>query len=713
PMANSGEELQVIVDKVRGEELRRANTVGASGGLRIIFQQLNYHVPSIANKKERAYLLKDVTGFINPHELTALVRGTCPIHCHRSRPAVPAISAMGPSGSGKTTLLDVLAGRKSAGITEGSIVFGGQKASLQFLRRYTGYVEQVGTHCSCSLVLECNSSTVVPFLFVRHLPAALLAFRLQFDTLIGSLTVNEMLMYTAEMKRNRLEPLSSKQAAVDRLLGKLALEGCRDVLIGSQMTKGISGGQAKRTNIGIALITNPRVLFLDEHSPTSYCFNLFDRLIMLVKGKIVYFGPIHGGLEFASSALTGVKEMSEGYNEAEFLVDFVTEADRQGKGEALAEHYTNSELCKKNCAQLATLCEDKEEIPEHIARELATTSSTTTPWWWGLKTLMKYRTTRNYRDGAFLGPRIGDKIMISLLIMTLYLNIGNKYESDNYINISVRTNDGPLAYNLLLALYLHCYASKAEGEGLLQHQPQSESLALLSLAAALFASWHNQAAGKADWHRRAVLFMWTVLPAFGAASYVPSLVLERNLFVRERADGMYHVITYFLAKMCEELLLAAVTTAPVSAWVFAGIRLQGLWVLFWLVYLATLSNGIVLAYWIAALSPNMDVANALLPTYVVTLLFFAGFLFRFEVMPLYWKWYSYINFLKYSWGSVMLNQFTAEKGDPIWINGLTVLEYYNLEGANKWNYLGYLALFFLVFFTFAWFTLSYKKYSSR
>ena len=33
------------------------------------------------------------------------------------------------------------------------------------------------------------------------------------------------------------------------------------------MAKGISGGQAKRTNIGIALITNPRVLFLDE--PTS------------------------------------------------------------------------------------------------------------------------------------------------------------------------------------------------------------------------------------------------------------------------------------------------------------------------------------------------------------------------------------------------------------------------------------------------------------
>jgi len=36
---------------------------------------------------------------------------------------------------------------------------------------------------------------------------------------------------------------------------------------GNSLEKGISGGQSKRTNIGIALITNPRVLMLDE--PTS------------------------------------------------------------------------------------------------------------------------------------------------------------------------------------------------------------------------------------------------------------------------------------------------------------------------------------------------------------------------------------------------------------------------------------------------------------
>ncbi len=46
----------------------------------------------------------------------------------------------------------------------------------------------------------------------------------------------------------------------------------------------------------------------------------------------------------------------------------------------------------------------------------------------------------------------------------------------------------------------------------------------------------------------------------------------------------------------------------------------------------------MLAYLVAALSPNMDVANAALPTYVVTLLFFVGFLLRWENIPVYWKW---------------------------------------------------------------------------
>lgn len=40
---------------------------------------------------------------------------------------------------------DVLAGRKTTGKTQGTILFAGVKPSSMFLRRYTGYVEQFGT----------------------------------------------------------------------------------------------------------------------------------------------------------------------------------------------------------------------------------------------------------------------------------------------------------------------------------------------------------------------------------------------------------------------------------------------------------------------------------------------------------------------------------------------------------------------------------------
>ena len=75
----------------------------------------------------------------------------------------------------------------------------------------------------------------------------------QFDTLVPELTVREMLLYTAELKCPRSEPLSQKRRRVDQLLSTLALQGCAHTAIGDVLTRGISGGQvcAKRMEISI------------------------------------------------------------------------------------------------------------------------------------------------------------------------------------------------------------------------------------------------------------------------------------------------------------------------------------------------------------------------------------------------------------------------------------------------------------------------------
>jgi ATP-binding cassette, subfamily G (WHITE), member 2 len=502
-------------------------------------QDISY---SVTNRKKGVIsILKTVSGCFKPGEMAAL---------------------MGPSGSGKSTLLDILAGRKTVGTITGEIKIGGETPSRMFLRRYTGYVEQS-------------------------------------DTLLDILTVDEMLMYTAELKRSISEPESSKRAAVEEILDVLALTQCRDVLIGSSMARGISGGQAKRVNIGIALITSPRILFLDEptsgldsftanevmtavkslcssgitvcatiHSPTPYCFSLFDRLLLLLRGEVVYFGESGGAaLEYFQSIVPQASKRKEGDNEAEWIVDLTTQADRQNKAGEFAAVFSKSQVKIDADAEINNQLSLVSELDEDARRELAVKRETATPFWYGLKTLLKYRTSKNYKNPAFLGPRLGDKFIFSILFFTIYWAAGADLVAENVNNVS------------------------------------------------------------------GMLLMWVILPAFGAASYTPAIVLERPLFVRERSDGLYRVITYLCAKTIEELGIAFIASLIFSNVVFWPVKFHGQYVIFWLLYLCTLATGIMVAYFIAAVSPNIDVANAALPCYITTLIFFSGLLIRWSQIP--------------------------------------------------------------------------------
>lgn len=159
-------------------------------GVAVTFTDLEYRVKV---KKEELNILSSLSGCFEAGRMTAL---------------------MGPSGSGKTTLMDLLASRKtSAGTSSGEILFNGNKLTSDQLKHNCGYVEQ-------------------------------------FDTLVGELTVQQMLMYTAELKLPATMSKKEKEARVEEIISKLRLEKCRDSLIGNPLRRSISGGQAKRVNIG-------------------------------------------------------------------------------------------------------------------------------------------------------------------------------------------------------------------------------------------------------------------------------------------------------------------------------------------------------------------------------------------------------------------------------------------------------------------------------
>lgn len=83
--------------------------------------------------EDRLQLLVNVTGAFRPGVLTALV---------------------GVSGAGKTTLMDVLAGRKTGGIIEGSICISGYPKKQETFARISGYCEQNDIHSPCLTVFE-------------------------------------------------------------------------------------------------------------------------------------------------------------------------------------------------------------------------------------------------------------------------------------------------------------------------------------------------------------------------------------------------------------------------------------------------------------------------------------------------------------------------------------------------------------------------------
>jgi ABC-type multidrug transport system ATPase subunit len=146
-----------------------------------------------------------------------------------SIPAGTLTAIIGGSGSGKTTMLNTMAERMTSGRLSfaGTTTFNGMKGV--------------------------NS--------VRS------AYVMQQDVLIPTLTVRETLRYSADLRLPPPTTEEERRKVVEEVILELGLKECADTRIGNHQHKGCSGGEKRRTSIGVQLLSNPSVLFLDE--PTT------------------------------------------------------------------------------------------------------------------------------------------------------------------------------------------------------------------------------------------------------------------------------------------------------------------------------------------------------------------------------------------------------------------------------------------------------------
>ena len=251
---------------------------------------------SITSKKTNTKLVNNLNGYIKS--------GFCAI--------------MGQSGSGKTTFLSALAKRISLTHMkiEGSLNINNRQYSNNDLKNFSGYVAQE-------------------------------------DVLHSYLTVYETLQYASELRMMRNTTKADKITKIEEVINKMGLNECRNIIVGDSRTKGISGGEKKRLCVAIELLTDPKILFLDEptsgldskialllieklkritndgcmvictiHQPQNKIFNLFDNLILMKNGLIIYNGSPSKARE-----LILLNPLPLSINDGDILIDEISTND--------------------------------------------------------------------------------------------------------------------------------------------------------------------------------------------------------------------------------------------------------------------------------------------------------------------------------------------------------------------------------------------------
>jgi len=158
-------------------------------------------------------------------------------------PSNTVTAVLGPSGSGKTSLLNILAGRIAS----------------------SGTKQIAGT-------VMLDDTPVDP---VRE--SDRFAYVMQDDSFQATITPSEALRFSARLRQPNLTDAETHTLVRD-VQAKLGLMECKSTMIGDELIKGISGGERKRTSIGVELVAKPSILLLDE--PTSGLDSFMARTVV-------------------------------------------------------------------------------------------------------------------------------------------------------------------------------------------------------------------------------------------------------------------------------------------------------------------------------------------------------------------------------------------------------------------------------------------------
>ncbi|KAF9945375.1 hypothetical protein BGZ70_003863, partial [Mortierella alpina] len=704
------------------------------------------HIPATLMFKDMGYIvggkevLRQVSGLVKPGQVMAI---------------------MGASGAGKTSLLDILARRHKSGSIHGHIYVNGRTVSSQEYKRVVGYVDQE-------------------------------------DTLMPTLTVYETILYSALLRLPRDMSYDAKRFRVMETMSELGIVGIKDMRIGASGQRSISGGEKRRVSIACELVTSPSILFLDEptsgldsynaynvveclvtlartynrtvvctiHQPRSNIFALFDQLVLMAKGHLVYSGEtrnLNGHLRSLGHSCP------EGYNMADYMLDLTMsngkaakssranggangspsshaaeEGDREedigintvpGFSTNGSPSFTRAPSIVDDSLQWESELAAREQRPRGRGSSGAGTARDTTIG-------IDPDSTRTSDSGTQQGSNTanGDSAMSEAHLQSLVDGFRQSHillDVEQQIDFAVQGNRGE---DVTTGAPGSIYSNHSSGKAVSTYQRASwwsqfriladrtlkniyrDPMLMLShyvmsiflglLCGALFYKVTNDIPGFQN--RMGVFFFMCALFGFSCLSILPSFAHERILFVRERANGYYAPFTYFLSKVMFDIVpLRVIPPMLMGLIIYNMVGLVEGWTEFGKFFLVLVlfnftASGVCLM--IGIIFEEVGVANLMSSLVMLFSMLFGGLLLNKESIPEKLAWLQQLSFFNFAFEALLVNEITflqliqKEYGLEIDVPGAVILSTFGFNSGAFWKDVQNLGIMAGTFFlvAFAW-----------
>eukprot|EP01018_Ginkgo_biloba_P026508 Gb_37005 [translate_table: standard] len=593
------------------------------------------------SNKKTLTILHDVSGIIKPGRMTLL---------------------LGPPAAGKTTLLLALAGKLDSSLkVTGAVTYNGHTMDEFVPQRTSAYISQHDVHIGEMTVRETlDFSARSQGIGSRYDVLSELSRR---EKELGIKPDPDIDVFMKAMA------MSGQKAnmATDYILKILGLDICADTMVGDDMHRGISGGQKKRVTTGEMIVGPAKALFMDEIStgldssttyqivqclrhyvhvfrttmvisllqPAPETFNLFDDIILLSEGQLVYQGPRGSILEFFESM--GFK-CPERKGVADFLQEVTSRKDQEQYWadkrqpyryipvKEFAEAFLSFHVGSQLTAELTIAYDKSKDHPAALTTEKYGLSKMEL-----IKACFDRELLLMKRSSFVYIFKVVQITMVALITLTVFLRteLHQRNITDGSIYI------GALFFALVNAMF--------------------NGLAELSMTIARLPVFYKQRDFK-------------FYPAW--AYTIPTWVMRIPLSLME--SGIWMILTYY-----------TIGFAPNPNRFFRQ------FLLLFVLHQMSLS----LFRFIAALGRNLIVANTFGAFALLVIFVLGGFIVSRKDVKSWWIWGYWASPLMYAQNAIAVNEFLARRwqkeGDNI---GVRLLESRGIFPDSYWYWLGVGAL---------------------